>query len=135
VRWPENVPDVWLPPYGPALNPRERVWRDLQDELAWLQCTDLDAQQAYGGEVLPADDAPPPSAHWGCVLARGHKCTMFIAKSYQAFGGEPMALLVTELFVVLALFADGGGDYGEPPIVEGGTVILADGVAISVVSP
>ena len=44
-------------------------------------------------------------------------------------------LLVTGSFGVPALFADGGGDYGEPPIVEGGTVILADGVAISVVSP
>ena len=36
-------------------------------------------------------------------------------------------LLVTGLFGVPAIFADGGGDYSEPPIVEEGTVILADG--------
>jgi hypothetical protein len=36
-------------------------------------------------------------------------------------------LLVTGLFGVPALFADGGGDYSEPPMVEEGAVILADG--------
>jgi hypothetical protein len=36
-------------------------------------------------------------------------------------------LLMTGLFGVPALFADGGGDYSEPPIVEEGTVILAVG--------
>jgi hypothetical protein len=36
-------------------------------------------------------------------------------------------LLMTGLFGVPALFADGGGDYSEPPIVEEGIVILADG--------
>jgi hypothetical protein len=45
-------------------------------------------------------------------------------------------LLMTGLFGVPALFADGGGDYSEPPIVEEGIVILADmGVAIPAVSP
>ncbi|MDW8215756.1 MAG: transposase, partial [Roseiflexaceae bacterium] len=32
---PENVRLVFLPPYCPELNPIERVWRDLKDELAW----------------------------------------------------------------------------------------------------
>jgi DDE superfamily endonuclease len=59
VRWPENIYDVWLPPDCPELNPIERVWRDLKDELAWLQCTDLDAQQASMGALLQAYDAPP----------------------------------------------------------------------------
>jgi hypothetical protein len=36
-------------------------------------------------------------------------------------------LFVTGLFGVPALFADGGGDYSEPPTVEEDTVILADG--------
>jgi DDE superfamily endonuclease len=58
LRWPENIHDVWLPPYCPELNPIERVWRDLKDELAWLQCTDLDAQQAYVVALLHAYDAP-----------------------------------------------------------------------------
>jgi len=31
---PANVRLVCLPPYGPALNPMERVWRDLKAALA-----------------------------------------------------------------------------------------------------
>jgi transposase len=57
VRWPEHVYCVWLPPYGPELSPMERVWRDPKDELAWLQCTDLDAHQAYVGDWLQGYDA------------------------------------------------------------------------------
>ena len=34
VRWPANVVPVFLPPYSPALNPIERLWRDLKDKLA-----------------------------------------------------------------------------------------------------
>ena len=37
---------VGLPPYGPELNPLERVWRDLKDALAWLPFPTLDVQQA-----------------------------------------------------------------------------------------
>jgi transposase len=58
VRWPENVSYVWLPPYCPELNPIERVWRDLKAELAWLQFTDLDAQQPYVADLLQAYDVP-----------------------------------------------------------------------------
>jgi hypothetical protein len=58
IRWPETIRDVWLPPYGPALNPIERVWRDLKDDLAWPQCTTLDAQPDQVGQLLQADDAP-----------------------------------------------------------------------------
>jgi transposase len=58
IRWPENVRGVWLPPYCPELNPIERVWRDLKDDLAWLQFHDLDAQQVYVGELLQSYDAP-----------------------------------------------------------------------------
>ena len=46
IRWPAHVRCVWLPPYCPELNPIERFWRDLKDDLAWLQFTNLDAQQA-----------------------------------------------------------------------------------------
>ena len=45
IRWPEHGRSVSLPPYGPELNPMERVWRDRKDELAWQQFTDLEAQQ------------------------------------------------------------------------------------------
>ena len=33
LRWPDNVRAVWLPPYCPELNPIERFWRDLKDDL------------------------------------------------------------------------------------------------------
>jgi len=36
LQWPENVRYVGLPPYCPELNPIERLWRDLKDDLAWL---------------------------------------------------------------------------------------------------
>ncbi len=65
VRWPEPVRDVGLPPYCPELNPLERVWRDLKDELAWLQFTHLDAQQTSVGDVLQAYEAPTLQALTG----------------------------------------------------------------------
>jgi transposase len=42
---PENVRLLFWPPYGPELNPIERVWRDLKDDVAWQQFATLDAQQ------------------------------------------------------------------------------------------
>jgi transposase len=58
LRWPAHVRYVWLPPYCPELNPIERLWRDLKDDLAWEQFPDLAAQQAYVGDLLQAYDAP-----------------------------------------------------------------------------
>jgi transposase len=57
LRWPENVRYVWLPPYGPELSPIARVWRDLKDDLAWCQFPNLDAQEAYIGDLLRAYEA------------------------------------------------------------------------------
>jgi transposase len=57
LQWPENVRYVWLPPYCPELNPIERLWRDLKDDLAWLPFPNLDAQQLYVGDLLQAYDA------------------------------------------------------------------------------
>jgi DDE superfamily endonuclease len=54
---PAHVCLVCLPPDGPALNPIERVWRALKDALAWLQCTNLEAQQADSGDLLRASQA------------------------------------------------------------------------------
>jgi hypothetical protein len=54
---PENVRLVCLPPSCPELNPSARVWRDLNAALAWLQCPHLEAQQAYGAQLLRADQA------------------------------------------------------------------------------
>ncbi len=55
---PENVRLVLLPPASPELNPIERVWRDLKDDLAWLHFSDVAAQQAYVADLLRAYDAP-----------------------------------------------------------------------------
>jgi transposase len=44
---PENVRLLFLPPYCPELNPIERVWRDLKDDMAWRQFAEIDAQQTY----------------------------------------------------------------------------------------
>ena len=52
---PEHVRLVYLPPYGPELNPIERVWRDRKDALAWLQCPTLEVQQADSATLLRAD--------------------------------------------------------------------------------
>jgi hypothetical protein len=54
---PANVRLVCLPPYGPALHPSERVWRDLKDALAWLQFPTLDGQQDYIATLLRGYEA------------------------------------------------------------------------------
>ena len=43
LRWPSNVAAVPFPPYSPELNPIERLWRDLKDQLAPTVFTSLDA--------------------------------------------------------------------------------------------
>jgi putative transposase len=54
---PTNVRLVFLPPYCPELNPIERVWRALKDDVAWQQFADLNAQQEYLGHLLQAYEA------------------------------------------------------------------------------
>jgi hypothetical protein len=65
LRWPAHVHPLWLPPYGPELNPIERVWRDLKDDVAWLQCSDLQAQQVSVGGLLQTYEAPALQALTG----------------------------------------------------------------------
>ncbi len=43
---PENVIFLFQPPYTPEVNPCERVWQDLKDDLAWDCFPDLRALQA-----------------------------------------------------------------------------------------
>jgi transposase len=57
LRWPDHVYGVWLPPYCPELNPIERVWRDLQDKVAWEQFADLTAQLEDVADLLQAYEA------------------------------------------------------------------------------
>lgn len=70
LRWPANVQPVWLPPYCPELNPIERLWRDVKDDLAWLQFPELDAQQLYVGDLLQAYDASTLQALTGYAYLR-----------------------------------------------------------------
>jgi putative transposase len=65
LRWPEPVRAMWLPPYGPELNPSERLWRDLKDDLAWQPFVDLEAQPLSVADLLPAYDAPTLQALTG----------------------------------------------------------------------
>jgi hypothetical protein len=56
---PPHVRLVFLPPYGPALHPLERVWRDLKDDVAWPPFAAIEAQQDRLRPLLRADAADP----------------------------------------------------------------------------
>lgn len=53
---PENIGLLPLPAYCPELNPIERVWRDLKDELAWEQFSDILVQQDRVADLVCAYD-------------------------------------------------------------------------------
>ncbi len=55
---PLNVRLVFQEPYAPELNPAERVWQALKDELAWQCFADLPALQARVVELVQAWEAP-----------------------------------------------------------------------------
>jgi putative transposase len=65
LRLPSNVCLVFFPPYCPELNPIERLWRDLKDDLAWQQFMSVEAQQDDVGQLLQAYDAPTLQALTG----------------------------------------------------------------------
>lgn len=54
---PENIILLFQEPYAPELNPIERVWRDLKDDLAWACFADLAALQARLVELVTAYDS------------------------------------------------------------------------------
>ncbi len=54
VQLPQNVLLLFQPPYAPELNPAERVWEALKDELAWECFPDLSALQARVVELVQA---------------------------------------------------------------------------------
>ncbi len=39
---PENVRLIFLPPYSPELNPIERFWQAMKDQVAWLTVETLE---------------------------------------------------------------------------------------------
>ncbi len=60
LRVPENVILLFQPPYAPEVNPAERVWEDLKQDLAWecfdtlaaLQDRSVDLVHAYDADTL-----------------------------------------------------------------------------------
>ncbi len=40
---PDNIGLVFQPPYSPELNPIERLWQYLKDDLAWMRYETLEA--------------------------------------------------------------------------------------------
>jgi transposase len=57
LKLPSNVGIVFQPAANPELNPAERVWQDLKDQLAWLTFADLDALEQELVERVNAYDA------------------------------------------------------------------------------
>ncbi len=49
---PANVVLLFQPPYAPEVNPAERVWQVLKDELAWQCFADVSALQARVVEIV-----------------------------------------------------------------------------------
>ena len=39
---PSHVVCLFLPPYSPELNPIERLWQDMQAQLAWVLAAQID---------------------------------------------------------------------------------------------
>lgn len=54
---PANVLLLFQEPYAPELNPAERVWQALKDELAWQGFADLTALQARVIAIVERWDA------------------------------------------------------------------------------
>lgn len=57
LKLPPNVALVFQPAASPELNPAERVWQDLKEQLAWMTFADLDALEQELVERLNAYDA------------------------------------------------------------------------------
>ena len=49
---PENVRRVFLPPYSPELNPIERFWQVMKDNVPWLTFETLDPLREHVQELL-----------------------------------------------------------------------------------
>jgi len=49
---PANVVCLFMPPYSPELNPIERLWRDMKDQLAWLLVTQIEALAEHVERII-----------------------------------------------------------------------------------
>jgi transposase len=50
---PEHMVCLFLPPYSPELNPIERLWRDVNDQLAWVRPATLDEVERRVDTSIP----------------------------------------------------------------------------------
>ena len=55
---PENVVLIFLPPYSPELNPIERFWQAMKDQVAWLTFDTLDPLRERVKEILAGFSLP-----------------------------------------------------------------------------
>ena len=49
---PENILLIFQPPYSPELNPIERVWQFLKQQLSWENYQDLDSLKQRGSSII-----------------------------------------------------------------------------------
>ena len=52
LRIPENVVWLFLPPYSPELNPIERRWQDVKEQLAWLLVAQIEEREHHVERLL-----------------------------------------------------------------------------------
>jgi len=55
VRWPTTGVPVFLPPYSPALQPMERLWRDRKDKLPAIPGTPIAELSAAMCAIIQPD--------------------------------------------------------------------------------
>jgi transposase len=52
LRIPANVVCLFLPPYSPELNPIERLWQDVKEQLAWLLVAQIEELEHHVERIL-----------------------------------------------------------------------------------
>jgi hypothetical protein len=52
LKWPENIIPIFQPPSSPELNPIERLWEQIKQDLSWLSCTSLEQLRHKLTQVL-----------------------------------------------------------------------------------
>jgi transposase len=49
---PENLVCLFLPPYSPELNPIERLWPDVKQQLAWVLASAIDELEHHVERII-----------------------------------------------------------------------------------
>ena len=49
---PQNIVCLFLPPYSPELNPIERLWQDMKDQLAWVLAAQLEELEHHVATII-----------------------------------------------------------------------------------